>query len=81
MSFPEVSLWTAAWLGLGWLLVFLLIEIPAVLNQREGDTLSEHIWRFVGWGQQRSRWVWFRCILFVSFGAWLIVHLASGGWI
>ncbi len=33
---------------MGWLLAFLLLEIPAALNKRSGDTLSENVWRWCG---------------------------------
>jgi len=43
------SRWRWAWIG--WLLAFLLLEVPAALNKRKGGTLSKHVWRwFPTWG-------------------------------
>lgn len=36
-----MSVWT--WLWIAWGVAFLAIEIPAAVNRRKGDTLSEEI--------------------------------------
>lgn len=38
--------WTAAWLV--WLVVFLLIEVPAAVSHTKLDTLSENVWKWFG---------------------------------
>lgn len=42
------SPWT--WLWVGWVLIFFAIEIPAILNDEPGDTLSEHVWGLISLG-------------------------------
>lgn len=70
------SIWTLLWLL--WLAGFLAIEIPAALNRRDGDTLSEHIWWLIGRGKRLTPGVQARRIAFLSFAAWLVVHLLTG---
>jgi hypothetical protein len=69
----------AFWLvvTIGW---FLLWELPAVFNQRPGDTLSEAVWRVlrVG-GDKRSTWLtWLGRGALMTLLAWLCVHLGMG---
>jgi hypothetical protein len=35
-------IWTILWLV--WIAAFFAIEVPALLNKQDGDTLSEHVW-------------------------------------
>jgi peptidoglycan/LPS O-acetylase OafA/YrhL len=35
------------WLWVAWLAAFLLLEIPAAISKREGDTLSETLWSWL----------------------------------
>lgn len=38
--------WTAAWLV--WLLLFLIVEVPAAVSGTKLDTLSENVWKWFG---------------------------------
>lgn len=44
--------WDFAWIA--WLLAFLAIELPAALNKTPGDTLSEHVWAWIGTDSSRK---------------------------
>jgi hypothetical protein len=74
-------------LWLGWIIYFLVVEAIALFNSRGGDTLSEHVWAWLGYrmgpggteaayprGSQRLR-----RFLTLAFLAWLVVHLLTGG--
>ncbi|MFF3055009.1 hypothetical protein [Streptomyces sp. NPDC057909] len=39
-----MTVWS--WLWVGWLAAFVVIEGKALFNKTEGDTLSEHVWRW-----------------------------------
>jgi hypothetical protein len=43
--------YTIGWIG--WLLAFLCLEIPALLNHRNGDTFSDHVWKWFRVGDGR----------------------------
>lgn len=73
----------ATWAWIAWGAYFLGVEGAALLNSRKGDTLSEHVWAFLGYkdrqvgqptGSQRIR-----RYLMLGFLAWLVVHLMTGG--
>lgn len=69
------DIWLTLWSL--WGVVFFAIEIPAVLNKVPGDTLSEHVWRFLATfkpGTPVTGWVRIRRILFMAFWAWLTAH-------
>ena len=68
-------------LWLAWLVLFVLIEIPAVLDSRKGNTFSEKVWWFLGIGQRRTRLVQLRRFFGLAFGVWLLVHFLTGGWV
>ena len=72
-------IWTLLWLG--WVLVFVAIEIPALLNRTESDTFSEHWWRWIAWGRPATPGVKLRRLAAGAFALWLVIHLFSGGWI
>ncbi|HEY9418212.1 MAG TPA: hypothetical protein VIQ30_25915, partial [Pseudonocardia sp.] len=36
------------WLWIGWGVAFCVVEGVALVNSRGGDTLSEHVWAFMG---------------------------------
>lgn len=71
-------MWTWAWLA--WLSLFLVIELPAAMNKTPGDTLSEHIWKFIGKDEDLTGWVRLRRMAFLAFAAILVVHLFTA-WI
>lgn len=68
--------YTAAWII--WLLMFGAIEGAALKNKREGDTLSEHIWKWFSIDNKGSGWRARRAAL-VGFLAWLVAHMLTGG--
>ncbi|XVU25827.1 hypothetical protein ACQPZJ_01845 [Actinoplanes sp. CA-054009] len=75
-----MSVWL--WLWIGWALYFLVVEGIALFNSRAGDTLSEHVWAFLGFSEgirRPSGWTRLRRFLLLAFLAWLIVHLLTGG--
>jgi hypothetical protein len=76
-----VTVWTWAWIG--WGAYFVVVEGMALFNSRSGDTLSEHVWAFLGYregrvgpptGSERLR----RFVTLAGL-AWLVVHLLTGG--
>lgn len=75
-----MSAWTWCWLG--WGAYFLVVEGLALANSRAGDTLSEHVWAWlgIGEGRRRSGWTQARRALLVAFLAWLTLHFLTGGW-
>jgi len=70
------------WAWAAWGLYFVLLEGWALYRSRPGDTLSEHVWAWlgIGEGRQRSGWTQLRRALLVMGLAWLVVHLLTGGW-
>lgn len=75
-----MSGWT--WLWLGWAVYFGLVEGMALFNSKRGDTLSEHVWAFLGFSdgaRSPSGWTRLRRFLVLAFLAWLSVHLLTGG--
>ena len=63
---PWVYLWIF-WIGL-----FFAIEIPAILNDDSGDTLSEHVWATIKLGS----FFWFAVAALL---VWLIYHFLWEG--
>lgn len=69
--------WTTSWLL--WIALFFAIEIPAVLNKKDGDTLSEHVWQWFaikGVNPQHARG---RKFALLSLLAWMAAHFLTGG--
>jgi len=57
-----------------WAIWFIVWEGLALMNKSVGDTLSEHVWRFVGKG-------WNAAFLVGLFMFWLTIHfLTRGRW-
>ncbi|WP_067477703.1 hypothetical protein [Actinomadura hibisca] len=71
-----MSPYLAAWIF--WILMFLAIELPAVVNRRPGDTLSELVWRVFAVRGKPVGWQLRRLALGLGL-AWLVAHLATGG--
>lgn len=80
-----MSVFTWAWIA--WGLAFCVIEGVALVNSRSGDTLSEHVWAFMGVrraGQpyRTPRWTLRVARTVILSGLlWLALHFATGGWV
>jgi hypothetical protein len=75
-----VTVWT--WLWLGWGAYFLAVEGVALFNKTPNDTLSEHVWLWLGYSggvRKPTGWTQLRRFLALAFLAWLSVHLLTGG--
>jgi hypothetical protein len=78
-----VTVWS--WLWIGWLAAFCVIEGKALFNKTEGDTLSEHVWKWFSTQRtaakqgQPTGWVRLRRFVLLAFMAWLSVHFLTGG--
>jgi hypothetical protein len=69
------------WYLVGYLaggLVILAVELVALLNRQRGDTLSEHVWRWVGVGRRWTVVFTLRRLVVVVFLGWLLLHLTTG---
>jgi len=66
--------WWFAWIGL-----FFVIEGVAVRNKARGDTLSEHVWAFLGVnGWKVPSYPWARRGIFAGLFIWLGAHFFFG---
>lgn len=75
-----MTVWTWAWLG--WGAYFAVVEGMALANSKPGDTLSEHVWQFLGYSEgvrQPTGWTRLRRFMVLAFMAWLSVHFLTGG--
>ena len=67
-----------------WMLIlaaFLAVEAVAIRNKKSGDTLSEHVWKFLGVnGWKIPSHPWLRRGVFGAFFVWLLPHLFLGWW-
>ncbi|GIE35884.1 hypothetical protein Ait01nite_089290 [Actinoplanes italicus] len=76
-----MNAWTWAWIG--WGLYFAVVEGLALKNRKKGDTLSEHVWAFLGYREGRvgqpTGTERLRRFLTLAGLAWLVVHLLTGG--
>jgi len=72
-----LSFYTIAWIG--WGVYFLAVEIPALLNDKKGDTLSEHLWNWFSI-RRKGRAYRLRRFILGAFMFWLSLHFMTGGW-
>jgi hypothetical protein len=75
-----MTVWT--WLWVGWGAYFAVVEGMALANSTAGDTLSEHVWAFLGYSggvKYPTGWTRLRRFLVLAFLAWLVVHFLTGG--
>ena len=70
-----MSIWTWAWLF--WIAMFFVIEIPALINRADGDTLSEHVRQWFSTLDKQKWWIARRAVL-VVFLVWLLLHFFTG---
>jgi hypothetical protein len=73
-----MSPYLAAWIL--WIMMFFAIELPAVFNRQQGDTLSEVIWNVFAIRGKPFGWQLRRLALLVGL-VWLVAHLVTGGWV
>jgi len=72
-----VSWYTVAWTA--WLGAFLALELPALANRRDGDTLSETVWRWFHVRDDRQTAItWAMRAVLSLFLTWLLFHLTLG---
>lgn len=69
-----------AWLWIGWIVAFVVIEGLALKDRDRGDTLSEHVWEWFS-VKKPGPWAKARRTLLAAFMLWLSVHFLTGGWI
>lgn len=81
-----ISTWTWAWLGV--FAAGALIEGVALVNSTTGDTLSEHVWAWLGVRGERAgdrvtpRWTLrVARLALLTFLMWITVHFVTGGWV
>jgi len=60
--------------------MFCAVEGAALRNKKDGDTLSEHIWRWFSVTHKGKGWRARRFSL-LAFLAWLLLHFLTGGWV
>ncbi len=70
-----MSWYTMAWIL--WVAAFFVIEIPAIMNPKEGDTLTEHVRKWFSTRTKPSQWRLRRLVL-LFFLVWLVVHFFLG---
>ena len=70
---------TAAWLGWGG--YFAIVEAKALLNDKTGDTLSEHIWRWFAVKDSNAANAKVRRTGLLVGLAWLVTHFMTGGFV
>ncbi len=67
--------WTFAWII--WILMFFAIEIPAIRNDTEGDTLSEHFAKWFRVDTLQGKLAW--SVVWAAFGIWMLLHILLYG--
>lgn len=67
-----MSGWLIGWIVIG--LVALAYELLAIINRTERDTLSEQIWRFLGFYPGHASGVWLRRLIFLALWLWATIH-------
>ena len=72
-------MYTIIWAAIG--IVGGITELVAILNRRDGDTLSEHVWRIARVDDPRpTPLVWTIRGLIAAVCIWLAGHFAMGWW-
>lgn len=73
-----MDIFTILWLV--WLLFFAIVEGVALVNKVQGDTLSEHVWKWFDInGKHPVGWDRLRKFTLIAFMAWLTLHFLTGG--
>lgn len=68
-------------LWLLWGIAFFAIELPAFLNDRKGDTLSEQVWMLFSVRGKGTLWRVRRGLLALALMVLSYHFLAGGGWL
>jgi hypothetical protein len=70
--------YTALWIT--WIAMFFVVEFAALRDKKEGDTLSEHLWSWLGTDNQSgpSRKI-FGATALTLFAVWFFPHILFGG--
>lgn len=76
----DIPDWVFTVLWLIWLGIFIIIEGLALADRDEGDTLSEHVWKWFAI-KGKGKWVTLRRLALVTLMVWLTIHFLTGGWI
>lgn len=66
-------IWSVLWIG--WFLMFAVVETLALRNDVPGDTLSEHVRKWLHTNTKPGRTVFLCC--FAAFAAWFAVHIIT----
>jgi hypothetical protein len=75
----HTTIYTILWVF--WIVAFLALEIPALLDRRLGDTLSEHVWIWFKVKDVRpTAFTWVMRLTLVAFMVWLSGHFIFGIW-
>lgn len=71
--------YTVAWVL--WILGFLAIEYAAIKDKKEGDTLSEHVWKVIGTKHKgkKTAAMWAVRIGLGALFVWVIPHFFTAG--
>lgn len=64
--------WLIGWIIIG--LIALAYELLAMINKRSRDTLSEQIWRFLGFYPDHANGVLLRRLIFAALWLWATIH-------
>ena len=67
----HAATWTVLWVG--WIVAFFVIEGVALRNDMPGDTLSEHIRKWLRMDTKLGRSVFL--VAFGGFALWFVVHI------
>jgi hypothetical protein len=67
------------WAWILWILAFGVIEFAAIKDKREGDTLSEHVWKVIGTKGKKDAGKWILRLGLAGLFAWLIPHFFTAG--
>lgn len=71
------------WIWCAWAAMFLGVEIPAIVNHIQGDTLSEQVWHYLTHPQQglhATVGTWLGRAGVAALLVWLIGHFCFGIW-
>lgn len=67
-------IWTILWVS--WFILFAVVEVLALRNDMPGDTLSEHVRKWLSVKTKLGRTVFL--IVWAGFTAWFGVHVLTG---